>query len=182
MDEARFWSIVEESRTRAAQSPRAEAQEFLDLQIEQLRALLRQLPPTEVAAYQHAFSHHFEMAYHWELWGAAYWLGGGCSDDCFMDFRATLISLGRERFFQVLDDPDTLAEITDQPDVPYMLSEGFQYVAADVYRELTGGGDLPTEPVSWRDEPDGAPFDFDDEELMQQHYPRIVARYPEMDY
>ena len=35
-----------------------------------------------------------ERAYTWDLWGAAYVIEDGCSDDCFRDFRAYLISLG----------------------------------------------------------------------------------------
>ena len=54
---------------------------------------------------------------------------GGCGDDGFWDFRSCLISLGKEQFFHVLKEPDALADIVNQPNVPFMLAEGFQYVA-----------------------------------------------------
>lgn len=60
-----------------------------------------------------------------ELRSAAYVLHGGCSDDSFWDFRAGLVSLGREDYEAVLRDPDLLATI---PDVANRtLFEGFQY-------------------------------------------------------
>lgn len=34
--------------------------------------------------------------YRRDLWAAAYIIGGGCSDDSFIDFRAGLIAQGHE--------------------------------------------------------------------------------------
>src|SRR5262245_7521871 len=138
MDEDRFWAIVAESRQQAAKRKARRKGDFLDRQIKELTKLLRGLSPEEVVAYQERFYHVRERAYRWDVWGAAYWLDGGCSDDGFLDFRSCLVSLGREMFEQILADPDFLAEIVDRPDLPYMQSEGFQYVAMKVYEEQTG--------------------------------------------
>ncbi|MFD6821443.1 DUF4240 domain-containing protein [Streptomyces sp. NPDC060085] len=41
---------------------------------------------------------------------AAYLIGGGCSNDSFMDFRAGLIALGRDWYEKATADPDSLAD------------------------------------------------------------------------
>ncbi len=103
---------------------------------------------------------------------------GGCSDDSFTDFRACLVSLGRERYFAALENPDSLADIVGQPDVPYMTAEGFQYVAGEVYEEKSGA-EMPHVGPPHPREPEGEDFDFDDAEAMRQRFPRIVSKLPD---
>lgn len=138
VDADRFWTIVDDSRQRALNPPPAQGEDILDRQIDELRKSLSELPPDDVAAFDHQFSAHLRRAYRWDIWGVAYWLGGGCSDDGFLDFRSCLISLGKERYVQVLEDPDSIVDFVDDADVPYMQSEGFQYVTGEVYEEMTG--------------------------------------------
>ena len=45
-----------------------------------------------------------------DVWAAAYLIGGGCSDDSFIDFRARLISQGRGWYQKAADSPGNLAE------------------------------------------------------------------------
>jgi hypothetical protein len=182
MDEEQFWSLIAEARTLATRAPLPQNADFLALHIAELHQLLRQLSPDDLTSYQRHFRTYLHLAYRWDLWGVAYWLGGGCSDDGFWDFRSCLISLGKEHYFQVLHDSDSLADLVGRPDVPYMQSEGFQYVATDVYREQTGQDSIPEpeEEQLWPDEPAGERFDFEDEEVMRQRFPRLVAKYPEM--
>jgi diguanylate cyclase (GGDEF)-like protein len=56
------------------------------------------------------FDTMMDRAYHWPLWGAAYVIHGGCSDDTFSDSRASLISRGRLAFERALSNPDMLAD------------------------------------------------------------------------
>jgi hypothetical protein len=70
--------------------------------------------------------------------------------------------------------------LVGQGDVPYLQSEGFQYVTSRAYRRKTGH-EMPQGAV---DEGDPAPpmgerIDHDDDELMR-HFPRLVARFPQM--
>jgi hypothetical protein len=61
------------------------------------------------------FCNHFDSAdvgaYTRSLWGAAYVMHGGCSDDSFSDFRATLISHGRTIYDAALADTESLADL-----------------------------------------------------------------------
>jgi hypothetical protein len=178
MDQDRFWAIIAESRKRTERRKVTKSRSFLDIQLKELTPILRQLSPEDLIAYERRFSYYLDMAYRWDLWGAAYLLFGGCGDDGFLDFRSTLVSLGKEMFFQILDDPDSLAELVSRPEVPFLCTEGFQYVAMRVYTEKTGQDRMP-EPERkrpWPYEPKGRNFDFDDEEVMRRKYPRLMAR------
>lgn len=57
---------------------------------------------------------HYELmaeSYRWELWGAAYLINGGCSDDGFDYFRGWLLGQGRATWQAALADPDSLASV-----------------------------------------------------------------------
>jgi hypothetical protein len=189
MDEDRFWDIIEESRRRVDRSKCDNGNEFHDEQIKQLHRLLMELPLEDLVGFHDRFFRLRHAANRRPLWGAAYWLGGGCGNDGFSDFRSCLISLGKEIYRQVLNDPDALADIVDRPDVPYMQSEGFQYVPRQVYRERTGQ-EIPfrkpdPSEVDERDddvdiETAESDYDFEDEEEVRRRLPRIYAKFPDM--
>lgn len=86
-----FWNIVEKVHRDSGGA--------MDRKCELLDAALRQLSLDEVHSFHRHFNECEDRAYSWELWAAAYIIGGGCSDDAFSDFRATLISMGRQASF-----------------------------------------------------------------------------------
>ena len=177
MEEALFWSIVDSSRQRAREIPLSPRQDFIDLHEKTLAQALAQRTPDEIVAFRDRFWSYHRMAYRRDLWAVAYWLHGGCSDDGFTDFRSCLISLGRNLFFKILADPDSLTDIVDLPDTPYMQAEGFQYVASKVYKQVTG--DWPAGDYG-PNEPAGEDFDFEDDAEMAKRFPKLVAKYPDM--
>ncbi len=179
MDEARFWKIIESSRRSARGIKRRPGQDFLDVHMHALAEALHQLPPAEIVAFRERFWYYHGLAYRWDLWAAAYWLHGGCSNDGFIDFRSCLISLGKKLFFRALKDPDALADLVGRPDTPYLQAEGFQYVASQVYEEKTGE-EMPEGEAYGPARPAGERIDCDDDEVMRRHFPRIVARFPDM--
>ncbi len=143
MAEDRFWSLIDESRKRARKKKLRPGQDFIDVHITELHKLLVELTPKELIAYQNRFQDCWYRSYRWDLWGFAYWLLGGCSNGGFADFRACLVSLGKEWYSQALKDPDSLTDLIGRPDVPYMGIEGFQYVAIKVYQEKTATPPCP---------------------------------------
>ena len=76
-------------------------------------------------------------AYTWDLWGAAYLINGGCSDDGFAYFRSWLISRGRAAYEEAVRDPDSLADLVD-PDRDDYEFEDLWGLALVVYEERTG--------------------------------------------
>jgi hypothetical protein len=182
MPEERFWSLISKSRALVDRSQAAHGDAFQELQIEHLSDLLSALAPEEIVGFDIRATYLAVKAYRWELWDAVYWAHGGCGDDGFTDFRDNLVSLGRDTYRRVLIAPDDLADLLNQPDVPYMLSEGFGYTAGKVYQQRTGRdiqeyfGLYPTAP----EEPLGERGDPDDEEEIRRRFPKLYAKFPDM--
>jgi hypothetical protein len=183
----RFWQVVETARAGAE-----ETGEPLD------RALVRHLvrvPRPEILAYAACFDALHDSLYRHDVWAAAYLIGGGCSDDSFIDFRAGVIGLGRVWFERVAADPDVLAAHplvlraaaargTARCDV--LFHEEVNYAASDAFEQLTGDADAFDE--AWRrsggDAADGwtpadmgEDFDFDDDREMRRRLPRLAALF-----
>lgn len=181
MDEARFWKIIDSTRQQARRRKRAPLKEIIRVHERTLAAALRRLTREEIAAFNERFWHFHHHAYRWKLWAAAYWLYGGCSNDSFTDFRACLISLGKRRYFLVLEDPDALADLVDRPDVGFLCAEGFQYVAGQVYEKKTGQLiPLPESNQRGPVMPRGRRINHDDRRIMRRHFPKLVAKFPDM--
>ena len=100
-----------------------------------LLQLLSGLPRREVMEFHRFFSDQFHRAYRWDLWRAAYLIGGGCSDDGFTDFRYWLISMGREAFEAALENPDSLASVATAPGVEASQFEEFGSLTASVLEQ-----------------------------------------------
>lgn len=183
MDISQFWQIIDRSRAMAIKAKNRDPDmEFEDLQIETLTDLLSELSPEELVGFRDRFGDCMDRAYRFDLWGAAFWLFGGCSDDSFMDFRSSMICLGQKDFEQILENPDDLADIEGRPDTPFLMTQEFQYLAGQVYEEQTGKQmpEMPETESSSPSEPEGEQVDHDDFELNRRLYPKLVAKYPEM--
>jgi hypothetical protein len=174
MTNDRFWSIID--RTTAFEADP-------DRQLLALRQVLGELTPPEIEEFERAFHRQQESAYSWDLWGAAYVLHGGASDDGFEYFQRWLISKGRATFERVLADPDSLA-LSLAPDTQGVCEfEEFAYVAAEVWAEKTGmdpwkdpDGRFPHTGASPASEPSGTPFE-EDGAYLAKRYPRLWARF-----
>jgi len=157
-----FWNIVDRVHADSAGD--------MDLKCRLLTKELQQLAGSEVKSFDEHFSNFLYRAYVWDLWGAAYLIEGGCSDDSFMDFRSTLISLGRPVFESAVVIADSLADINIAPE--WAIYEGYQYVAPTVYQEITGNhierANMHPQEVG------GVPFK---EWEMSQRYPKLAAKY-----
>ena len=88
MDRDGFWQSIEAARAEAPNN-----EDMLDA----LRICLEAMSADDVAAFQGHFDACMNELYRWDVWGAAYVMNGGCSDDGFAYWRAMLISLQRDR-------------------------------------------------------------------------------------
>lgn len=159
-----FWQIIGEVHQASEGS--------MDRKCELLKMRLEELDEPELLDFIRHFETADAAAYTWPLWGAAYVMHGGCSDDSFSDFRGTLISQGRGVFERALADPESLAEV-DYGDEDFCY-EGFQYVAQEVAREKLG--DVPGSGVPFPADPTGEEWD-EDQEQLDALYPRLTAKY-----
>ena len=105
--------------------------------------------------YSHRYDELIANAHSWDLWGAAYVIYGGCSDDSFCDFKHFLISRGRETFENAIADPESLVDLSIED-----LEKALQ---------IEGGSDGMREPS-------GQPWNEDGDELKDR-YPRLWKRF-----
>ncbi len=173
MTDTEFWNLIDRSRSAAKEDPFE--------QMERLAEELGALPTDEIVTFERIFQKFHQRAYDWGVWGAAYLIGGGCSDDGFMDFRGWLISRGQQVYENARRDPETLVDVVDLERDADGQAEGFQYLAQRVWSEKTGGDTIAWEsqldsPPIARPEPTGTGWT---EEDLPQRFPRLDAMFGE---
>ena len=170
MTEARFWSIIGEATPYAADREK---------QIATLRASLEKLTLRELEGFELIFTQQMRASYSWDLWGAAYVIQGGASDDGFEYFRRWLISQGREAFERAKADPDSLADLAMPDSAEDREFEEIAYIALDIWGEKSGRDPAtmpnPT-PIVLGEKPSGVQFSEDSAALMKR-YPKLWGRF-----
>ena len=170
-----FWEHIHKSKRK---DPNAH--------VEKLDARLAKLKPDEIIDFIHWWDTMIREAYSWELWGAAYLINGGCSDDGFHYFCQWLVLRGRDTFQAAVAKPDSLADVVD-PDEGDVESGGTpgpdawfaatkRKPTAKSYEalraaEIARHGPVPNMPDL------GDDWDFDDDKEMKKRYPRLFKMY-----
>lgn len=98
----RFWSLI--GRTRGATGKDCFKKAAA------LQATLQRLSAEEIVGFQVRFEECMAESYRWDIWGVAYLVNGGASDDGFEYFRAWLIGQGREYYEAALRNPERAAD------------------------------------------------------------------------
>ncbi|WP_225827115.1 DUF4240 domain-containing protein [Streptomyces naphthomycinicus] len=184
-----FWTVIETARADAASTFGDPGQAFASALVERLAATSKQT----ILEYQQCFDQLHGAIYRWDVWAAGYLIGGGCSDDAFMDFRAGLIAQGREWYDRTATAPDVLAQ---HPDVIAAAAEGndealfnetVNYAASYAYERINGNENDCTfyddydqfcgprgnhEPADM-----GESFDFDNASEMHARLPRLAQLF-----
>lgn len=172
MDESGFWDVMQLT-TGGTDDPTARTAS--------LRKTLGAMTADELRSFQRHFDTAMKLSYRWDLWGAAYVIHGGCSDDGFEYFRRWLISRGRTRFEAALASPDSLAGVKSDaagPDGVFEFEEIY-YVAVEVFEAMTGMDIRDYEGSPDHEiggDPIGEPFEVNS---LRTAYPRLWARYGE---
>ncbi|MFJ2513510.1 DUF4240 domain-containing protein [Streptomyces griseoviridis] len=180
----RFWHLIESARSSATVSGSPFDEALVDV--------LAECPRREILEYAERFDEVHDALYRWDIWAAAYLIGGGCSDDSFMDFRAGVIALGRDWYECTALSPDSLAghpavvEAASAHHDEALFHENVNYAAREAFERLTGDRE-----AFYRAEAEhrstgrqhgsatdmGEDFDFDDADEMRRRLPRLAALY-----
>jgi len=128
MGEDSFWKLIETSKVNS--------QGNYEKQQNELANELNKLDAIDILKFDNRFRTFRGNAYKWELWGAAYIMNGGCSDDCFSDFRGWLIGQGKEVYYNAMSNPETLTIQNHHMDNDDW--EGLSYVPMTCYKQKTG--------------------------------------------
>lgn len=150
-----------------------------DEHAERLAVRLAKLPTKDILAFGRWWDTLHRKSYTWKLWGAAYLINGGCSDDGFDYFRDWLLLQGRPTYEAALRNPDSLADVLKgEGEVEAECNPAY-----DAYSAATGRGDYyealkAQYPKLKFDMPDlGDGWDFDDDARMRRRYPKLFAAY-----
>lgn len=165
MDEDIFWDIISKSFNKADGS--------LDRQQTELRELLKKRSVQDLILFQNRYLQLRGQAYSWSLWGAAYIIMHGCSDDSFCYFRDWMISRGPVVYKNTLADPEWLLILdleTDETD-----AETIAYVAGKVFEERTGARVFPAEFVE-NHEISGTRWQENGDDLAEM-FPKLWKKY-----
>jgi hypothetical protein len=152
LDQAGFWQLMRETR--------ADGDDDTARQSGLLEDRVKRLPQPAIEDFRRIRRQLDKRLYTWDVWGAAYVIEDGCSDDCFRDFRAYLISLGPEVYERALRDPDSLAGAVQDAE--------------------TGDWENADDPLSDSDlsgPPSGTPWDDDQAEQLIGRYPKLAAEF-----
>ena len=180
MDRDEFWAIVDWARDGVEDTRTGEGAERV---AERVGGRLAEMGREAAVAFDLRYAVLGAESYDWNLWGAAYLMKGGCSDDAFDYFRGWLVTQGRRTWEQALRDPDTLAELGIDPDddflecesmlsvgrAPFDQDEDF-YTAVDAAR-----AQLP--PDTFNGPLLGDDLDHEDDEAVHARYPRLAEIY-----
>src|SRR5436190_9856993 len=124
MTRAEFWALIAAARS--------DAEGDADRQAEIVEEMLAKRRVKEIVDFDCIFRELMAESYRADLWGAAYIINGGCSDDGFDYFRGWLILQGEPVFSEALRDPDSLAAVpmSENFDVE---CEAILYAAGNAY-------------------------------------------------
>ena len=121
-----------------------------------LELILSKLSSTEIEAFARAQEDLMRRSYRWDLWGAAFVINSGCSDDGFDYFRGWLMLQGRDVWEAALRDPESLADVSFEgdaecEDVLYAASQAYEQVAG--HSLLSSRDDHPDQPIgtAWQE-------------------------------
>jgi len=168
MIESKFWSIIERA-IEVSNNDSDEKEEYI-------RAELNKLTSKEIFEFGKFFDEKKNQAYRWDLWAAAYIVNGGCGDDSFSDFQASLVAMGKKIYEEALANPDSLAEVEFEDIEEELFFEGYQYIAFTIYEEKTGE-DMPSTDVEFFQNPKGKKWDEDSPDDLKLLCPNLFKKY-----
>ena len=171
-----FWDLIAQAKEACGMGE--------DEYVQWVKEQLKELGPHYAQDFHDILHAYSDFADQYGLWSAVGMMGQS-SDDKFIDFRSWLIAQGRETYFKVLKDPDSLADI--EPGDGFWF-ESFTYVGDTALHELNGGnayegtnqaayGILTEELKENVEFGEGINYPFEADELPD-YFPKLSQKYP----
>jgi hypothetical protein len=168
MPEDQFWKLIVQANKEAAGD--------LEAMVGTLSALLQKRPLQDLITFTNRWRQLRGEANTWALWGAAYIIEGGCSDDGFTYFRDWLIAKGPDRYKPAMADPESLIDV-DRDEEQGHYGEDVYFVAIALFEERTGEKDIPA-LFQENFETTGTQWDEEGDDL-ERMFPRLWAKFSE---
>ncbi|OZI11048.1 molybdenum metabolism regulator [Bacillaceae bacterium SAS-127] len=182
MNKEAFWHLIEE------------ANKHQEEKIEWIEEFLSEQNLEESIDFEIHLTNLMKEAYTSDLWGAAYIIMGGCSDDCFDYFLGWLISQGEKTYTQTLKNPEFLSDYINEetlseeglPQLEEFLELGFDAFSIHHTGETEWNDELyetflakMKEKGSNCDHTSNITFDWEDEEDLAPKFPKLWERFGE---
>ncbi|SDB82298.1 DUF4240 domain-containing protein [Shouchella lonarensis] len=178
MDKQTFWQLINQSRQQE------EPEEWL-------LEVLSSKGEDAAVGFEYMVRSLMQKSYMSSLWGAAYVLMDGCSDDTFDYFRGWLIAQGEEVFNKVLQNHEYLAEYISEENLDeegYPQNEELLTVGLDTLTVMRTG-DIDWDDDVWAAMDDALQklglveshrieLDWEEEDLPER-FPRLWKRFGE---
>lgn len=168
MNQDEFWGLV--TRSDATQS-----QESI---VAELKAKLSSLSDDQLMAFDKWYGQQMRRSYTWDVWGAAYIVGGCDSEYAFAEFRNFLLSLGADWYDKIVSSPDLLADLPQWPEKDgsaYPFIDDYDLIAGQIFEDRTER-ELPFVP-SGKSTPAGKKFN-QKPKMLKKTYPKLSSRFP----
>jgi len=123
-----YWQIIDSSNQETAEKNQSAFLAAVD-------SKLYQLPSTEIVDWFNIHQNYMKLADNKAVEKAARDCSIYLSDDSFLYFRGWLVSLGKDAFYSILNNPDTLSNYVNDPSDTRF--ESFVYAGHDVYTKKT---------------------------------------------
>lgn len=156
-----FWDVIDQARTRG---------KTCAVSARDLELTLSKLPSTQIEAFARDQEALMRDSYRWDLWGAAFVINGGCSDDGFDYFRGWLMLQGRDVWESALRDPESLAGVSFEGDAE---CEDALYAVGKAYEQVAGRT-IPSSRDQLPREPTGTAWQETDLEAL---YPKLWKHF-----
>ena len=158
MNDDQFWTIIKQAQgTDIA---------------ENLKPILAKLPLKDIFSFGEILDGKIADLHRWDIWGIAYIVNGGCSDDGFEYFRCWVVAQGKEFYNKLATDPD---DVFTDSDVSDCECEELGYVAGKVYKQVSKQ-EIPQISRKYVKDPSGESWEEDD---LEELFPKTFAVYNE---
>lgn len=163
-----FWELIERSKQEANGS--------FEKQTAILTDILVGFELKEIIEFQGLYVQKQGESYRQLLWEVCDFITCVGGEQNFLNFRAWLISRGKEVFTKALENPDSLHEILDSTNREDASFELFSYVAAHAYEVKTGG---PPETFPARSAGTSLGKGLDPTQSIQEAFPNLYSKLGE---
>ena len=126
MNEEKFWRLIDDA------SPHPEFSQYLEKELEKLSE-------EEIIEFECILREKIILANHFDIMAAQKIIFDYVSDDTYLDFRCALISLGQEKFEEIIQNPDNLHKFIEPDENLYFPDYGdLFYIPTKVFEKKTG--------------------------------------------
>lgn len=164
-----FWELIEKTLLSSGGDSGTQAEE--------LQHLLVRLGKKEIVAFENILNERISALSRFDVLAANFMIQSYVSDDVFTDFRAWLVSQGKDRYEGALQNVESIAEWLDRAAVDDIDGSDFVTLAVTAYEEIGGTEDEFYDAVKFPDESDFEQAWPEDRPGFEKKLPNLYRKF-----